>query len=427
MSILILNRSPLARTPYDQILQGAPGPLVVLSDGDRMRRFGESPADFGSRYAAVEAFSNYDLNGAVQLRALQLNERYRFSHVVTTWEFDMLRAAQLREHLGLPGQSVESAIVYRDKVVMKDAARAAGIAVTPYRALHSALDLIGFVAEHGLPAVVKPRNGGASIGVRILRSQADLEALLAEGLSPSMEAIPDLMVEKYVDALMYHVDGLVLDGKLLVSWPSLYFNDSLSYAEDLALGSAMLDPGHPLRTRLQDFVRTIVESFPTPRAMTFHAEVFHTADDGLLLCEIASRTGGGRINDAMRHAFGIGITPSWLRALCGLPVDVPPALHDPAVLPTQPFGWLSIPPQHGARFAYPPVMPFEWALDPVYMIAPDQVLDAATDNADHIASYVVRGDSEAQVRERLATLQTWVYDHFVKANGRVPGEALASL
>ncbi len=419
MSVLILNRWPLAAYPYDQMLAGHSGPLVMLADAERLRLNGEDPADYAHRYAPLETFENYDLNGRVELRALQLHEQYEFTQVIATWEFDMARAARLRERFGFAGQNVESATVYRDKAVMKDAARAAGIGVTPYRRIESALDVIDFVAEHGLPVVVKPRNAAASIGIRILTTQAELEALLDAGLAPSMEAIPDLMVEKFVDGLMYHVDGVVLDGKLVVLWPSLYHNDSLSYAEDRPLGSAILAPDHPLRVRLQDFARTIVTSFATPFATTFHCEVFHKADtDELLLCEIASRTGGSGCPDMLRLGFDIKMSEVWIRNLCGLPVDVPAKLSDPGVLPNEPMGWLAVPGHEGARFDYDPAtVPFDWIMETRYKIAPNKVMIAAANNSEHVAYYIIRGESETQVRERLVVLQSWVYDHFLMPDG----------
>jgi biotin carboxylase len=421
MSVLILNRASLAAVPYDRMLEGISGPLVMLADAARMRALGENPADYAARYQ-IETFENYDLNDAVELRAVQLHERYGFTQVIAMWEFDLARAARLRERFGFVGQDVHSASVYRDKAVMKDAARAAGVGVTPYRRIASALDLIDFVAEHGLPVVVKPRNGGASLGIRIVRTPAELEALLAAGLRPNMEAIPDLMVEKYVDGLLYHCDGIVLEGRLVVTWPALYYNDSLSFSEDRPLGSAILAPDHPLRVRLQRMIRTIVASFPTPFATTFHCEVFHTTDDRLLLCEIASRTGGNRVADMFRLGFGIDGNRGWVRNLCGLPFEIPAALDDPEVLPAEQLGWLAIPGHEGARFAYPDpaTPPFDWIIDARYTVKPDQILPAATNNADFIATYVIRGETETQVRARLAELQTWVYEHFVMPEAGVP-------
>jgi biotin carboxylase len=424
MSVLILNRASLAAVPYDQMLEGVEGPLVVLADAARMRALGENPADYAARYQ-IETFENYDLNDAVELRAVQLHAQYRFTQVVAMWEFDLARAARLRERFGFAGQNVASATVYRDKAVMKDAASAAGVGVTPYRRIESALDLIDFVAEHGLPVVVKPRNGGASLGIRIVRTPDELEALLAAGLRPNMESIPDLMVEKYVDGLLYHCDGIVLEGRLVVTWPALYYNDSLSFSEDRPLGSAILAPDHRLRKRLQNLVRTIIANFATPFATTFHCEIFHKADtDELLLCEIASRTGGNRVADMFKLGFGIDGNRGWVRNLCGLPFEIPAALDDPEVLPVEQLGWLAIPGHEGARFAYPDpaTKPFDWIIDARYTVRPDQILPAATNNADFIATYVIRGETETQVRERLAELQTWVYEHFVmpEAEAAVP-------
>jgi len=55
----------------------------------------------------------------VEYLALKLFDVYHFTHVIYQAEQDIIRAARIREELGLPGQSVVSANCFRDKCVMK--------------------------------------------------------------------------------------------------------------------------------------------------------------------------------------------------------------------------------------------------------------------------------------------------------------------
>jgi hypothetical protein len=52
-------------------------------------------------YAAVEAFDNFDSSALVEWRAVQLHKQHNFTHVVALIEQELLRAARIRELLGI--------------------------------------------------------------------------------------------------------------------------------------------------------------------------------------------------------------------------------------------------------------------------------------------------------------------------------------
>jgi D-alanine-D-alanine ligase-like ATP-grasp enzyme len=62
--------------------------------------------------------------------------------------------------------------------------------------------------------VVKPRKGYGSVNTSVVKSEKDLENLLSNNLVHSCDGPLDMMVESFVEGRMYHVDGLVNDGKV---------------------------------------------------------------------------------------------------------------------------------------------------------------------------------------------------------------------
>lgn len=115
------------------------------------------PLSAKSAYKHIEGFSGWDLNGLVEQRALELHREHKFTHVVALSEEDLIRAARLRQALGVrTGQQLESALRFRDKVLMKDAVAAKGLAVPTYAAVDCAMDLISFVQKHGFPVGACP-------------------------------------------------------------------------------------------------------------------------------------------------------------------------------------------------------------------------------------------------------------------------------
>ena len=240
----------------------------------------------------MEAVRGYDVNGYVEMRALQLARRHGVRHIVATQERDLERAAQLREILGLEGQRPHSAAAFRDKVEMKRLARDAGIPVAPHAEVECATDLIDFAGRFGFPLVLKPRNGGGSVDLRIIPGPEELDELLADETLAPDDAQPNLIAEAFVPGPMCHVDGLVVNGRMVVAWASQYLYALASYQTDRGgRRDVTLDPDDPLGRRLLAFTERVIQALPGPDAFAFHAEVFHTPEDELVLCEIACLAG----------------------------------------------------------------------------------------------------------------------------------------
>ena len=97
----------------------------------------------------------------IGIALLLLSERSLLS---CSSEHEVLAAIQLAEvrfALGVPGPDVPTATRFRDKGVMKDTLRAAGIPTARHRRLRSAEDGWSFADEVGYPLVLKPPAGSA--------------------------------------------------------------------------------------------------------------------------------------------------------------------------------------------------------------------------------------------------------------------------
>ncbi|HEV3406258.1 MAG TPA: NikS protein, partial [Candidatus Dormibacteraeota bacterium] len=96
----MLHRGPLAGTPYDRWLSDLGTHVLLLAAQEQLDLSGDALPREGA-YRHVEAVRGYDVNGYVEMRALQLARRHGVRHIVATQERDLERAAQLREILGL--------------------------------------------------------------------------------------------------------------------------------------------------------------------------------------------------------------------------------------------------------------------------------------------------------------------------------------
>lgn len=387
MSVLIFNRKVMGGKfyAYADWLRDLGEGLVLFTQVDRH--------DLGL-YDHVRIIESFDQNGWTEAEAIQLHSDYNFKSIVVHSEYDLIRAARLREYLGLCGQSVESAVAYRDKVVMKEYLRGAGIKVAEYSRLDSPIDLYKFVTEKGFPVLVKPRDAGGGRYIKTLSGMSDVKSFLKQGLPQNF------MVEEFVPGGMYHADGLARNGDVEFVAVSRYYNGCLAYQRQLSVGSAVVSPVNPIFKRINDLLPEMIAALPPVPAMAFHAEFFHTDEDEVIVCEIASRTAGGRIMETVEMSFGVDIIKSWVRWQAGLPADIAPQLKMHA-------GYLVIPPRKGRLETLPDDPPFPWVVDYTRSGEEGQDLKDPISNGESIATALVAGESEEQVEHRIAALDEW--------------------
>ncbi|MBL4963510.1 ATP-grasp domain-containing protein [Bacillus halotolerans] len=398
MSTLILNKTSYSKSPYDLWLKDLEEPIVMLTSTERLNEC--------KNYDQIESFDEYPVNGCIEIRALELHETYRFHTIIAMSEYDLLRAGKLRTHLGVEGQSYESALLFRDKVLMKQRLEEAGIPVPPYRKIESSVDLYLFVQQFGFPVVVKPIDGSGSVGTKVLKNESDMMEYLSKGLSENMEA------ETFVDGDMYHIDGMLIDGQMTLNWPSRYINGCLAFQEEQFLASYQLGADNPLTSRLTDIVEKALKALPSPKTTTFHAEVFHTPDDKLVFCEIASRTGGGLIREATQQGFGFDLNEVCVKKQCGLSYDIP---NDSQLKrgPKQLSGWILIPPKHG-RLVKVPSIPFEnWITKQKISAKEGEIFQGASSSVDVVSSYLIKGDSEDVLINRIHQVASWCSENMI--------------
>lgn len=405
MKILVLNRFPLELVPYHTWF--GPGHTVVV-----LTRSGSGVV--GGAYAEVVEVPGYSDTALVEYHAHRLHRRHGFDRVVAFSEWDLLRAARLRTAWGLPGQSPDSALAYRDKLVMKELLAAAGVPVAPFAAVDDASALLGFADGQGLPLVLKPRRGASSVGVEVVPDEAALRRILETCPDLADDRPAHLMAEALVPNEMFNVDGVVVDGRVRLCWPSST-TSALGFQDGACLVAATLDPANPDRARICALVESALAALPTPPTTAFHAEVFKLPDGSLMLNEIGSRMGGAHVQDQLLHSFGVDplrLQSAWL---------VGDALPDLPAEPVVGSGYALIPPRSGRLVRAPRRCPLP-GIELFQVAVPDGTqLGEARSSVDALASFVAVGGDRAEVLERLWGAVRWFESACAFEAGEVAG------
>ncbi|MDX6741640.1 hypothetical protein [Actinocorallia sp. A-T 12471] len=406
MSTLILHRFPLEPFPYAEWLADHPGDLLVVAGRDRIEGAGERVPDGPLGCTRLEVIDTLDDTALLERTARRLIEEHAVRHVVTLHEADQLRAARLRAQYGLPGALPADVVPFRDKALMKRWASAAGLAVAPHAIPRDAVAAREFAEVHGFPVVLKDRAGFSSIGLRIVRDGPALDAALAAAFGAGPR--DDLLIEAFVPGRMCHVDGLVAGGATVLAWPSQYQYDLASFGSDPgARVDLTLDPADPLTPRLLDFTeRALAALRPAGSRLTdhaFHAEIFHTPDDRLVLCEIACRPAGAKIREVFQAIFGIDHAAYAVRAQLGLPLPLLDGTG-PLPVPSRMAGQVLMMKRPGRISAVPEAPGEDWVERFWLYGRPGETVPPAAGSSDFLLAAVGTGPDRAVCERRLRTL-----------------------
>lgn len=395
MSVLILNFTSQERTPYEKFLKNTGEDLILLTAEEYVEEFNAKD------YLYIESFGNYRNNSLIEYRAIELYQKYKYHTIIANAEADIIRAAKLREYLQLDGQNIQSAIQYRDKVLMKEIASKHGIPTPPCQAIDDFFDLFYFVNQYGLPIVLKPKSGVGSRDTFVIQNEQELEELLSQGVPQNYTA------EKFVTGELCHVDGIISNGEIIFICASKYLTEPLQYQNKGYLGSYLLDPHSPLSSRLTELTEKLINCLDTPSNTTFHAEWFHTPHDELILCEIASRTGGGKIVNNIYHGYGVHLDQAFVQTQCGVPFSLP--VQNVSMKPIKLTGWVKIPPKQGIFLSAPLAQLPEWVKEYQLLAQPGKSYSSPNGVREYIAAFIVEGDSELEIYEKCIQIADWFH------------------
>ncbi|HJY24409.1 MAG TPA: ATPase, partial [Actinomycetes bacterium] len=137
-------------------------------------------------------------------------------------EAHILPVAQVREATNIPGTSVRTAWLCRDKPSMKEALRQAGVPTAASTAASSADEVYAFADRVGFPLILKPRAAAGALDTVKVDSRDELTGVLG-----NLGSAASIAVEEFVEGHEGFYDTLSIDGQIVHDFACHYYPNVL--------------------------------------------------------------------------------------------------------------------------------------------------------------------------------------------------------
>jgi len=233
--------------------------------------------------------------------------------VLANWEVLVMLAARLRERWGLPGMSPDTVRGFRDKELMKERLRRAGLRVPRSRRVRTEHEMRAAVEEIGYPAILKPIAGAGSADTYQVRTQAELDATI-----PKLRGVEEASCEEYVTGEEFTFDTVCIDGKPAFENICQYLPKPIEARSLEWVSPVILTVREMYQAKYAagiELGRKVLGALGMGDGFT-HMEWFLTAKGEAVFGEIGCRPGGAHLVDQMNYTCDIDLFREWARVVC---------------------------------------------------------------------------------------------------------------
>ena len=239
-----------------------------------------------------------------------LARREQIDLIVPLDDFDLEKAASLREHLRLPGMGETATRYFRDKLAMRIRAQEAGINVPEFIHALNYKRLGDYLERVPSPWLLKPRFEASATGIRKISSPAQFwEELHKLGDRQSFH-----LVERYIPGDIYHVDSIVSGAEVVFAEVHRYGRPPMDIAHGGGIFvTSTLPRGTAEEQQLLKLNRDVIKAMGLERGVS-HTEFIKGREDGsFYFLETAARVGGANIVELVEAATGVNLWREWAK------------------------------------------------------------------------------------------------------------------
>jgi biotin carboxylase len=230
--------------------------------------------------------------------------------IVALDDYDVRLAANLREHMRIPGMGDTTGRYFRDKLAMRKRAEEAGVPVPPFIHILNYDRLNEFMATVTPPWVFKPRFEAGSVGIKKANTADEVWAWIDElGDRQSF-----YLLEQFVPGDVYHVDAIVSEKEMVFAAAHKYGRPPMSVShEGGVFMTRTLDHEGEEATKLKEVNAHLLSELGMVRGVTHTEYIRSYADGRYYFLETAARVGGAHIAETVEAATGVNLWAEWAK------------------------------------------------------------------------------------------------------------------
>lgn len=239
-----------------------------------------------------------------------LMKDHKIEAIIALDDYDVEKAAFLRENLRIPGMGQTTGRYFRDKLAMRMKAQDAGIRVPPFSPLFNDEEVNQFADQVPAPWVLKPRSEASAHGIIKVHTKEDLWKHIHELGDNRLY----YLVEQFKPGDVYHADGLQVDGKTVFLTVSRYLATPMEISQGGGIfRSANLKYGSEDDKAIKKVNEAIMKAFGLRNGAS-HTEFIKSREDGqIYFLETASRVGGAHLAEMVEAATNVNLWAEWAK------------------------------------------------------------------------------------------------------------------
>jgi carbamoylphosphate synthase large subunit len=247
-----------------------------------------------------------------------------------TVEAHIMAAATVREATGIPGTSVKTAYLCRDKPAMKEALRQAGVPCAQSTRALIPQDARDFAEAVGFPLIIKPPAGAGASGTWRVDNAGELEGVIHES---GLGAGSEMAIEEFIEGHEGYLDTLTVNGDVAHEFITHYYPNVLEAMRERWISPQMVttnrihEPGYDEVRKMARKVNRVLgigtsathmEWFAGPKGLKFSEigcrppgvgqwDVYNTANDFDLYFEWAHAIVHGKAHTQPSRRYSAGM------------------------------------------------------------------------------------------------------------------------
>jgi len=239
-----------------------------------------------------------------------LMQQNKIDAIVALDDFDVERAATLREHFRIPGMGATTVRYFRDKLAMRIKAQNEGIKVPAFTAVFNNDEVNSYTDTHQAPWVLKPRSEASGTGIKKIQSKDELWNILNKLGNDRHK----YLLEQFKPGTVYHIDAVTWNNKTKFISTAEYLAPPLEISQGGGVfRSLTMDYKSTENKKLIALTKEVHQAFGLEHGAS-HTEAIKCHEDGeYYFLETSARVGGAHIAEMTESSSGLNLWAEWAK------------------------------------------------------------------------------------------------------------------